>query len=247
MLFPSACCLLLVSFFSNDSLAGEVKLAVAANFVPAMRDIATSFESLTGHRVILSAGSTGKLYAQISNGAPFDMFLAADARRPKLLEAQGAGMPDTRFTYAVGRLVLWSMRDHFVDSQAGVLNDMGSEKLAIANPKLAPYGAAAQSVLESLGLWDVLQKRVVKGENISQTYTFVRTGNAALGFVAQSQLVTDGKTGQGSGWVVPEHLHEPIEQQGILLVASAPAMALHAYLQDAEARAIISSYGYQLP
>lgn len=230
--------------FSVCARADTVKAAVAANFTAAMREIAADFEQITGHTALLSFGSTGKLYTQILNGAPFEVFLAADQKRPRLL-AQ-AGKAEAPFTYAVGRLVLWSARPSYVDAQGQVLTRGAFAHLAIANPKTAPYGAAALEVLERLGLKDALTPRLVRGDSIAQARQFVATGNAELGFVALAQVALDPS---GSRWDVPQALYRPIRQDAVLLRAGADrpaARALVDYLKGPAARAIIQRFGYGL-
>lgn len=229
--------------------AGEVQVAVAANFAAPMQRIAAEFGKDTGHRAKLAFGSTGKFYAQVKNGAPFEVLLAADDETPARLEKEGHALPGTRFTYAVGKLVLWSSRDGYVDAKGEILRTGDFRHLAIANPKTAPYGAAAVAVLKKLKLFDALQPRLVQGENIAQTQQFVSTGNAQLGFVALSQVARDGRIASGSGWVVPSSLHEPIRQDALVLAkgrANPAAQALADYLKSDKARAIITSYGYAL-
>ena len=215
-----------------------------------MREIAAAFEQASGHQVRLSSGSTGKLFAQISNGAPFQLLLAADAATPARLERDGAAVAGTRFIYAVGRLALWSRDAGLVDADGAVLGHPDRfNRLAIANPTLAPYGAAAMRVLDALGLRERLSAKIVQGENIAQTWQFVATGNAPLGFVALSQIMRDGKVGEGSAWIVPQRLHAPIEQDAVLLKAGAGAPAareLLDFLQGPQARTIIASFGYGL-
>lgn len=226
--------------------AGEVSVAVAANFTAPMQKIAARFEADTGHKAILAFGSTGKFYAQIKNGAPFDLLLAADDETPARLEQEGQGT--SRATYAIGKLVLWSKQPGLVDDQGAILKSGKVERLALADPRLAPYGAAAVEALGKLGLLDTLRLRFVQGENIAQTYQFVATGNAPLGFVALSQVWADGKLKEGSAWRVPGQLHSPIRQDLILLNRGqdnpAAAALLH-YLRGEQARAIIQSYGYE--
>jgi molybdate transport system substrate-binding protein len=227
-----------------------VTVAVAANFSVPMQRIAVEFERDTGHTARLSAGATGKLYAQIRNGAPFEVFLSADEATPTRLLADGAAVPGSRFTYAIGRLVLWSARPGFVDAQGAMLAQGRFEHLAIANPKTAPYGAAAVEVLERLGLLDALRPKFVQGENIAQAQQFVASGNAQLGFVAQSQVWRDGALGEGSAWFVPPDLHAPLRQDAVLLTPGRDrpaARALLAYLREDKARAIIRAFGYGLP
>ncbi|MGI4845107.1 MAG: molybdate ABC transporter substrate-binding protein [Janthinobacterium lividum] len=229
--------------------AGEVQVAVAANFTAPMHVIAAQFERDTGHRAKLAFGSTGKFYAQVRNGAPFEVLLAADDETPARLEKEGRAAPGTRFTYAIGRLVLWSARDGVVDAGGEVLRTGDFRHLAIANPKTAPYGAAAVTVLKKLNLFDALQARLVQGENIAQTHQFVSTGNAQLGFVALSQVARNGRIASGSGWIVPASLHQPIRQDALVLARgrnNPAAQALVDYLKSAKARAIIQSFGYEL-
>lgn len=233
----------------NPARADVVQVAVAANFTAPMQRIAAEFESQSGHRLLLSFGATGKFHAQIRNGAPFEVLLAADDATPARLEAEGAAVAGSRFPYAIGRLVLWSARPGFVDAEARVLREGSFRHLAIANPKTAPYGAAAVQTLERLKLLDALAPKFVQGENIAQAQQFVASGNAELGFVALSQVWRDGKLVQGSGWVVPEGLHEPIRQDAVLLLPGRDrpaAQALLRYLRGERARLLIGSFGYEL-
>ena len=229
--------------------AEEVQVAVAANFTAPMQQIAVQFEKDTGHQAMLSFGATGKFYAQISNGAPFEVLLAADDETPAKLEKEGLGVGGSRFTYAIGKLVLWSANPDRVDASGSVLKTGDFKHLAIANPKTAPYGAAAVEVMNKLGVLQNLQPRFVQGESISQTQQFVYSGNAELGFVALSQVFKDGKLTSGSMWEVPANLYAPILQDAVLLDKgkgkAAPA-ALMTYLKGEKARAIIKSYGYDL-
>ncbi len=229
--------------------AAEVSVAVAANFTAPMQKIAAAFEQDSGHKVVLSFGATGKFYAQIRNGAPFQMLLAADDETPARLDKEGLTVPGSRFTYAIGKLVLWSAQAGLVDDQGAVLRTGSFERIAVADPKLAPYGAAAVEMLNRLGLLQTLLPRFVQGENIAQTYQFVATGNAALGFVALSQVMVDGRITKGSAWLVPAELHTPIRQDAVILnnaKDNAAAAALAAYLRSDKARAIIRAYGYAL-
>ncbi len=232
--------------------ADDVQVAVAANFAAPMQKIAASFAKDTGHKAVLSFGATGKFYAQIQHGAPFAVLLAADDETPARLIKDGLGIAGSNFTYAMGQLVLWSAQPGVVDDQGAVLSGMAAGrlpgKLAVADPKLAPYGAAALQVLGQRGLIDKLRPAFVIGENIGQTFQFVKTGNAALGFVALSQVMVDGKIGSGSAWVVPAALHDPIRQDAVLLKAgehNAAAKALLQYLRSDAARAVMRGYGYQ--
>ena len=230
-----------------SSHAAEVSVAVAANFTAPMQKIALAFAQDTGHKARLAFGSTGSLYAQIKNGAPFDLLLAADDETPERLEKEGLGVVGTRFTYAIGKLVLWSKNATLVDAQGEVLRTGIFDKLAIANPKTAPYGAAALQTLTALGMAQGLQARLVQGESVGQALQFVSSGNAALGFVALSQVFVDGKVSQGSAWVVPETLYEPLQQDAVLLIGAKnkpAALALLHYLRSERAHAILKSYGY---
>lgn len=227
--------------------AEQVSVAVAANFTAPMQKIAAAFEADTGHKAELSFGATGKFYAQITNGAPFQILLSADDTTPAKLEREGKVVANSRFTYAIGTLVLWSAKEGYVDDKGAVLKTGDFKHIAIANPKLAPYGLAATQVMDKLGVTAALQPRVVQGENIAQTFQFVSTGNAQLGFVALSQVMADGKIGQGSAWQVPADMHEPIRQDAALLETgkgNAAATALMQYLKGDKAKAIIKSYGY---
>jgi molybdate transport system substrate-binding protein len=239
--------LLALLAISGGARAGEVRVAVAANFAAPMEKIAPLFEADTGHKALLSFGSTGKFYAQIRNGAPFEVLLAADDDTPARLEREGQGKG--RFTYAVGRLALWSRQAGLVDAEGAVLRSGRFERLAVADPKLAPYGAAGYETLGKLGLLETLRAKLVLGENIAQAYQFVATGNAQLGFVALSQVQADGRLKAGSAWIVPASLHAPIRQDAILLGKgkgkdSAAAAALMRYLRGDRARAVIRSCGY---
>ena len=229
--------------------AAEVSVAVAANFTAPMQKIASAFEQATGHRAVLAFGSTGRFYAQVKNGAPFQVLLAADDETPLRLEKEGLAVAGTRFTYATGRLVLWSAAPGVVDARGDVLRKGGDGKIAIADPRLAPYGAAALQTLQHLGLAQALAPRLVQGESIGQAHQFVATGNAAMGFVALSQVMDNGRIAKGSAWIVPPTLHAPIRQDAVLLNAgkdNAAAQALLAYLRSDAARAIVRAHGYEL-
>lgn len=229
--------------------AEDISVAVAANFAGPLQKIAAQFEKDTGHKAILSPGSTGKLYAQITHGAPFQVLLSADDETPARLEKEGHAVSGTRFTYAVGRMVLWSTDPSLVDSRPEVLQKANFARMAIANPKLAPYGLAAQQTLDKLGLGNALQGKIVQGENIAQTHQFVATGNAQLGFVALSQVMVDGQMGAGSFWLVPPSMHDAIRQDAVLLNPgkdSKAAQALLQYLKSDKARALIRASGYVL-
>lgn len=229
--------------------ADEVQVAVAANFAGPMEKIAAEFERDTGHKAIVASGATGKFYAQISNGAPFEVLLSADDETPAKLEKEGQVVAGSRFTYATGRLVLWSAKEGVVDANGAVLKTGSYKHLSIANPKTAPYGAAAVSTIDKLGLTAAVQPRIVQGENIAQAWQFVSTGNAELGFVAQSQVWRDGKFTSGSGWIVPSAMHSPIRQDAALLTKGAKspaAAALLQYLKTDKAKALIRAYGYEV-
>jgi molybdate transport system substrate-binding protein len=229
--------------------AAEVSVAVAANFTSAAKKIALNFEKDTGHTARLAFGSTGRFHAQIANGAPFDVLLAADDETPLRLEKQGFAVSGSRFTYAVGRLVLWSRQPGFVDAQGAVLQSGRFERIAIADPKLAPYGAAAIESMTRLGVLNRLQPKFVQGENIAQTYQFVASENAQLGFVALGQVFDGGRLVQGSAWVVPQTLHKLILQDAVLLKrgsANPAAIAFMSYLQGKKAQDIIRAGGYEV-
>ena len=231
------------------TLAEEIKVAVASNFTAPMKEIAAAFERSSGHRVTLSFGSSGKIFAQIKHGAPFQVFFSADRAKPEALEKERLVVPETRFTYAVGALALWSTKPGLVDDAATRLKSEDFKKLALANPKLAPYGAAAVEVLENLNLKEVTEAKWVYGENISQTYQFVGTGNAELGYVALSQTMDNGRITTGFAWIVPGELHHPIRQDAVLLKRGAhsdAARALLRFVRGEKGREIIESYGYQI-
>lgn len=238
---------LLLALLGGAAQAHTATVAMASNFAAAGQALARAFEAQTGHRLTLSFGATGKHYAQIVNGAPFDLFFAADAERPRRLEAEGHGVPGTRRTYAVGRLALWSPDPGRVDAQGRVLAAGRFRHLAVANPRLAPYGRAARQVLEAAGLWERLQGRLVRGENIGQAYQFVASGNAELGFVAYAQILgPDGRV-RGSVWLPPQGWYTPIEQQVILLRRGADNPAARAfldYVSGPDGQALIRRYGY---
>ena len=240
-LLPALSLLLCAGLASAD----EIRVAVASNFTDAIKDIAQSFEKKTGHQVTLAFSSTGKHYAQIKHGAPFEAFFAADVKRPKLLEKEGIAQPGSRFTYAIGKIVLWSPDADLVDPKGKVLNDGGFRYLSIANPKLAPYGKAAQQVLKAKGLWKAMQGRMVRGENIGQTFQFVKSGNAELGFVALSQIKKPAAASEGSYWLPPQSLYDPIAQQAVLLKDNAVARKFINFVKsDEQALKIIQAYGY---
>ena len=241
--------LLVALILSGQALADDVQVAVAANFSAPMQAIARAFEQSSGHRVIAAYGATGQFYAQINNGAPFEVLLAADDSTPAKLESEGLGVAGSRFTYAIGTLALWSPMEGYVDDQGAVLKTNQFRHLAIANPKTAPYGLAATQVLAKLGLTQAMAPKLVEGQNIAQTIQFVASGNAELGFVALAQVYKEGQITSGSAWQVPAELHEPIRQDALLLAKgkdNPAAKALLDYLRSEEAAAVIRTYGYQL-
>lgn len=229
--------------------ADEVSVAVAANFTAPLQKIAADFEKDTGHKVVASFGSTGKFYAQIKGGAPFELLLSADDETPAKLVAENMAVAGSQFTYAIGKLVLWSVKPGVVDDQGAVLKRGGFDFIALANPKLAPYGAAGVETMKALGVLDALQSRVVTAENITQAHQYISSGNALLGFVALSQVLKDGKI-EGSSWIVPARLYSPIRQDAVILdkgKGKPGALALMQYLKSAKAVAVIRSFGYELP
>jgi molybdate transport system substrate-binding protein len=247
--FFTACTAALVLALASTAQAGEVAVAVAANFTGPMQTIAVEFEKDTGHKAVASFGATGQFYTQIKNGAPFEVFLAADSETPAKLETEGGTVANSRFTYAIGTLVLWSTKEAYVDDKGEVLKKGAFAHLSIADPAKAPYGAAAVETLKKLGSYETLQPKIVTGNNIAQAHQFVSTGNAELGFVALSQVYKDGKLSSGSAWIVPANLYSPILQDAVLLTKgkdNAAAGALLQYLKGPKAAAIIESYGYRL-
>lgn len=248
--FPAVTTLTLTLLCATGSaLAAQAQVAVAANFAEPIKAIAAELERTTGHTLVVTLGSTGKLYAQIKNGAPFDMLLAADTTTPEKLEADGLAQPGSRFSYALGKLVLWSASATTVDARGDILRSPGLGKVAHAAPKLAPYGAAAVQAMDRLGLSASLAPKLVQGESIGQTYSFVHTGNAAVGFVAMSQVLEGGRLKGGSVWVVPQTLYDPIRQDAVLLKRGAgneAAQALLTLLKSPNVKDLIRSYGYDL-
>jgi len=232
---------------TTQASAAEVTVAVAANFTAPAKELGEQFKAKTGYTVDYSFGASGQLYTQITQGAPFDILLSADADRPAKAEKEGWGVAGTRFTYAIGKLVLWSANPALVDKDGAVLKQGSFMHLAVANPKTAPYGAAAVEAMKALGVYNAIEPKIVTGENIAQTYQFVASGNAELGFVALSQVVTENK---GSRWLVPANLHSPILQDAILLKQGEQnsfAKVFLTYLRGPEALKIIARYGYDLP
>ncbi|MGZ0783710.1 molybdate ABC transporter substrate-binding protein [Pseudomonas saponiphila] len=246
---PTGLAALLAVFALGTAQAAEVQVAVAANFTAPIQAIAADFEKDTGHKLVAAYGATGQFYTQIKNGAPFEVFLSADDSAPQKLENEGDAVKGSHFTYAIGTLALWSAKQGYVDSKGQVLKDNQYQHLSIANPKAAPYGLAATQVLAKLGLSDQVKDKLVEGQNITQAYQFVSTGNAELGFVALSQIYKDGKVSSGSAWIVPAQMHDPIKQDAVILNKgkdNPAAQALVDYLKGPKAAAIIQSYGYQL-
>ncbi|MBU1235543.1 MAG: molybdate ABC transporter substrate-binding protein [Gammaproteobacteria bacterium] len=242
--------LLLAIFFSLPAIADEVQVAVGANFNAPMKIIAADFEKDTGHKAVVSLGTVGKFFAQIKSGAPFEVLISSDNNTPDKLVAEGLAIESTRRTYAIGKLVLWSAQPDYVDAKGEVLKKGDFKHLALANPKLAVYGAAGQEVMKRMGVLDALQPRIVLAENITQAHQFVSTGNAELGFVALSQVIgKDGGIANGSAWMVPADLYPQIRQDAIVLTNGkdkTAAKALVDYLKTDKSRAVIKSFGYEL-
>jgi molybdate transport system substrate-binding protein len=241
---PAALAAGLLLAIAAPAAAGQINVAVAANFTEPAKEIARFFKEKTGHEAVLSFGATGQFYTQITQEAPFQVFLAADQERPKKLVDAGFAVPDSRFTYAVGKLVLWSKTPGLVTGRETL--SAAVEKIAICDPAAAPYGAAAVETLKSLGAYEQLKPKLVQGANISQAYQFVETGNAEIGFVALSQVA---KSDAGSRWIVPQELYTPIRQDAVLLKKGAgneAAEAFVAFLKGPEARKVIESFGYAL-
>ncbi|WP_222833018.1 molybdate ABC transporter substrate-binding protein [Pseudomonas sp. SC3(2021)] len=248
--FAPSCLVSLLAVFAIGTVqADEVQVAVAANFTAPIQALAADFEKDTGHKLVAAYGATGQFYTQIKNGAPFEVFLSADDTTAEKLEKEGDSVKGSRFTYAIGTLALWSAKEGYVDAKGDVLKKNEYQHLSIANPKAAPYGLAATQVLEKLKLTEATKAKIVEGQNITQAYQFVSTGNAEVGFVALSQIYKDGKVSSGSAWIVPASLHDPIKQDAVILNKgkdSAAAKALVEYLKGPKAAAVIKSYGYQL-
>ena len=241
---------LLLYFISPRLVIAEsLTIAVASNFADTAKHLVEEFEMNSGHEAQLILGSSGRFFAQISNGAPFDIFLSADREKPSALVEAGLARPESRFTYAIGRLALWSRDEMLVSGDVSVLQTDSFRKVAIANPRLAPYGKAAREVLNEYGLYNELSARLVQGENIAQAFQFVFTGNAELGFVSLSQVMKGGALASGSAWIIPENLHLPIRQDAVILTNAVSAGATEAFMnfmKTPRSRAIIASYGYGL-
>jgi len=225
-------------------LAETVHVAVASNFVQTMQQIARKFETQTGHTLLLSAGSSGKHYAQIKNGAPYDVFFSADAERPEKLEQEGLTLLNSRFTYAIGRLVLWGKDSSLIQKKHAVFNDIRVSRIAIANPRLAPYGKAAQQALTSLGAWGQVNDKLVRGENVNQAYQFSASGNAQIALLSHAQVHHAGKI---DFWLLPQQLHQPIVQQAVILNDSLAAQALFDFMRSDQALEFITLQGYDAP
>jgi len=245
---PLLCGLLASVLLALSAQAEDISVAVAANFTAPMKLIAAEFEKESGHKVVASYGSTGKFYAQIKNGAPFEILLAADDETPTKLVKEAVGVSGSQFTYAIGKLVLWSAKPGYVDGAGAVLKKGDFAHLSVADPKLAPYGAAGVETLKALGAYEATAPKIVTAENITQAYQFISSGNAELGFVALSQVLKDGKI-DGSSWLVPAKLYTPIRQDAVILEpgkGKAAAEALMKFLKGDKAKAIIKSFGYDL-
>lgn len=240
----------LLAFCSLAASADEILVAVASNFIKPMQAISQQFTDKTGHKVTLSFGSSGKLMAQIRHGAPFDLFLSADKDKVSHLLDKGLAIAGTEFIYAQGRLVLWSNKANFVDDSGEILKSDKFRYIALADAKLAPYGKAAQQVIDTMNIDKQLKPRVVKGENISQTYQFVRTGNAELGFVALSQVQQHTSKLKGSQWLIPSHYHHTIDQYAVTLNRARNndvAAEFSRFLKQENSLALIRSFGYDIP
>jgi molybdate transport system substrate-binding protein len=237
----------MVAVFSTNSWSSEIIVAVAANFTKPLEDIAKIYQQDTGNTIKISSASTGKLYTQITNGAPFDVMLSADTKTPGKLVAEHYAQADSQFTYAQGRLALWSAKEGVVDQNGKVLTSGTYQHVAMCDPKLAPYGQAALETMTHLKVLPALKPKLVQGENITQAYQFVSSGNAEIGFVALSQIYKDGKVTAGSAWIVPSSYYKPIEQDAVLLTASKDkksAAAFLSYLKSTKTKALMQRYGY---
>ena len=232
---------------ATPAQADEITVAVAANFTAPFNKIAAEFEKESGHKVSTSFGSTGKFYAQIKNGAPFEILLAADSETPAKLVKEGTAVAGSQFSYAIGKLVLWSAKPAVVDAKGEVLKGGGFDHIALTNPRLAPYGAAAVETMKAMGVYDSLAPKFVTAETVTQAYQFVSSGNSQLGFLALSQVLKDGKV-EGSAWIVPARLYTPILQDAVLLTPGkdkAGAAALLTYLKGEKAQAVVRRFGYE--
>ncbi len=244
----AAAVLALCGLMCSPVRAGEVSVAVASNFAKPMERLAPLFQKETGHTVKVTLGASGKLYAQIKGGAKFDAFLSADEEMPRLLMQDGMAVGGSRFVYATGRLVLWSVQPDLVDDKASVLNKGNFNMLAIANPLLSPYGVAAKETLMKLTMWNSIQPKLTKGDNVTQTYQLAATEKADLAFIALSQVMRDGQVADGSWWPVPQEMHHPIRQSAVLLAGAkdpAAAKAFLSFLKSEKARAVMRGFGYE--
>ena len=241
-------CAYMIFVLAANAQAAEIKVAVASNFANTLKEIAVEFQKDTGHQLAITPGATGKFYAQISNGAPFDVFLSADDETPRKLVQEGKAIAASQFTYAIGRLALWSPIPDLVDKNADILKTDKFKYIAIANAKVAPYGQAAVQTMQKLGVLTKIEPRVVQGESIAQTFQFVSTGNAQLGFVALSQILENGKIKTGSAWIVPEEMHEQLKQDAVVLQSCksmSVCQALMEYLKSEKVKKMMASYGYK--
>jgi molybdate transport system substrate-binding protein len=241
-------CAYVIFVVAANAQAAEIKVAVASNFANTLKEIAVEFQRDTGHQLAITPGATGKFYAQISHGAPFDVFLSADDETPRKLAQEGKAIAASQFTYATGRLALWSPSPDLVDKNADILKTDKFKYIAIANAKVAPYGQAAVQTMQKLGVLSKIEPRVVQGESIAQTFQFVSTGNAQLGFVALSQIFENGKIKTGSAWIVPEEMHEQLKQDAVVLQScknTSACQALMDYLKSEKIKKMMSSYGYK--
>jgi molybdate transport system substrate-binding protein len=241
---------LVLNIICTPVYAAEVNAAVAANFAAPMERIALLFHKESGHNVKINAAASGKLYTQIKGGATYDVFLSADEELPKRLQQEGLAISGSRFVYATGRLVLWSTQPSLVDNKASVLNNGNFENLAIANPLYSPYGITAKETLTKLTMWNATQKKLKKGEDVTQTYQLAASERTELAFLPLSQIMHDGKVTTGSWWLVPQELHTPIKQSAVLLTATKEpdaAKALLSFLKSDKAKAVMRGFGYELP
>ncbi len=243
-----AAALALLVLVGADAFAGEVRVAVASNFAAPMERLVPLFQKESGHTVKISSGASGKLYAQIKGGTQFDVFLSADEELPKQLAQEGLAVGGSRFVYATGRLVLWSAQSDLVDEKGAVLNKGNFNMLAIPNPRFSPYGVAAKETLTKLTMWNAIQEKLTKGENVAQAYQLAATEKADLALIALSQVMRDGKVSTGSWWLVPAELHNPIHQGAVQLSGAKDpeaAKAFLAFLKGEKARAVMRGFGYE--
>ena len=243
-------CGVLLGTVMPPASAAEVRVAVASNFAAPMERIATLFKKESGHTLKMSPGASGKLSAQIRKGEAFDVFLSADEETPKRLMQEGFAVGGSRFVYATGRLVLWSVQPDLVDENGAILNKGSFAKLAIANPRFSPYGIAAQETLTKLTMWNAIQRKLDKGDDLTETYRLAATERADLAFIALSQVMREDKVREGSWWLVPPTMHHPIRQSAVLLAGAqdqTAAKAFLVFLKSEKARAIMRGFGYELP